>query len=207
MKFLRMIKNIIIVAIIIELFVAIGYFYINKKDDSDIKKDEVEIVDKIDTFGYVLDKSKSSYYQTTFEELKTVLKANEVNYEEYAKVISKLFVSDLYTLSNKISSSDIGGLNFVYKDFRKDFMSIAKTSLYNSVKSNLYGEREQELPTVTGVNIVEITNTTFKYGKNTFENAYLIKMTIDYEKDLGYPKNCEVVLINNENIVEIVKLK
>ena len=36
--------------------------------------------------------------------------------EEYAKVISQLFVTDLFTLDNKLTSNDIGGLQFIYKE-------------------------------------------------------------------------------------------
>lgn len=206
LKKLRFIRNIILILILINILVIASYFiYLNANSKKEKEKEPL-VVDKIDTFGYELDNDKSQYYKDLFEELKKVLKNEEINYEEYAKSISKLFVCDLYTLSNKVSSSDIGGVEFVYKDFKKDFISIAKTTLYNSVKSNLYGDRIQELPTVTNVTVEEIKATKFKYGKTEFADAYNIKLNIEYEKDLGYVKNCELVLINNENILEIVKL-
>lgn len=206
MKKLRMIRNIVLLLIFINIIVIGGYFIYLKNNKEEKKPEEVLVVDEIKDFNYVLDNSNNDYYKSLFEELKTVLLEEEVNYEEYAKSISKLFISDLYTLSNKVSSSDVGGIEFVYKDFQKDFLSIAKTTLYNSVKSNLYGERVQELPTVTNVNADSVSKTTFKYKDTTYEEAYLVKVSIEYEKDLGYSKSCELVLVKNENVLEVAKL-
>lgn len=206
MKKLRLIRNIVLVLIAINIIVIMSYFIYINEDSNQHKTDGTQVVDQIDTYGYVLDNNKNDYYKSCFEELKVVLNKDEINYEEYAKVISKLFISDLYTLSNKVSSSDIGGIEFVYEDFRKDFLSIAKTTLYNSVKSNLYGEREQELPTVTNVVINEVVKTTFKYGSINFEDAYLVKTSLEYDKDLGYQKSIEIVLVENEEKLLVVKV-
>lgn len=206
MKKLRIIRNIVLLLMFINILVIGGYFVYLKSNKPDKKKEEVLVVDEIKHFNYVLDNRKNDYYKSLFDDLKTVLNEEEVNYEEYAKLVSKLFISDLYTLSSKVSSSDVGGIDFVYKDFQKDFLSIAKTTLYNSVKSNLYGERVQELPTVTNVNIDSVSQTTFKYKDINFDESYLVKVIIEYEKDLGYSKNCELVLIKNENVLEVAKL-
>lgn len=206
MKKLRIIRNIVLVLILINVLVIAGYFVYIKKTDSTKKEDTVLVVDKIDKFGYVLDNNQNDYYKTLFDELKDVLNQEEIDYSEYSKCISKLFISDLYTLSNKVSSSDVGGLEFVYSEFKKDFLSIAKTTLYNSVKSNLYGDRQQELPIVSNVNIDSVTNSAFKYGKVEFKDAYVVKASIEYEKDLGYPQNCELILVSNEDVLQVVKL-
>lgn len=206
MKILRLILKVIVVLIIVNIIVIGVYFIKLNKNNEKQKQPEAVVVDKIDLFDYSLDNNKNDLYKLYFNELKGILKEENINYEEYAKSLSKLFVADLYTLSNKVSSSDIGGKEFVYKEFQKDFLSIAKTTLYKSVKSNLYGERVQELPTVTNIVIDEIKKSSFKYKEKNYEDAYLIKLTIEYEKDLGYQNKCELVLIKNENKLEIAKL-
>ena len=206
MKILRLILKVIVVLIIVNIIVIGVYFIKLNKNNEKQKQPEAVVVDKIDLFDYSLDNNKNDLYKLYFNELKGILKEENINYEEYAKSLSKLFVADLYTLSNKVSSSDIGGKEFVYKEFQKDFLSIAKTTLYKSVKSNLYGERIQELPTVTNIVIDEIKKSSFKYKETNYEDAYLIKLTIEYEKDLGYQNKCELVLIKNENKLEIAKL-
>lgn len=206
MKTLRFILKIIIVLIIINIVVITGYFIKVRYNKNNINNNETVVVDKIDSFNYVLDNDQNELYKLYFEELKNVLLNKEIIYEDYAKALSKLFVSDLFTLSNKLSSSDIGGVEFVFKDFQKDFLSIAKTTLYKSVKSNLYGERVQELPTVKEVLVDEIRNIEFKYKDKTFDNSFSIKLSISYEKDLGYQNECEIILIKNDNILEVSKL-
>lgn len=196
-------KILIIVCIFVLIYFVGGIVYsFTRKEFNAIEKEEATIKG----YNYIMLTKDLSIFKDEYKILKKNLENENIDYLEYAKSISKLFVCDLYTLSNKVSSSDIGGVEFVYKDFKKDFISIAKTTLYNSVKSNLYGDRIQELPTVTNVTVEEIKATKFKYGKTEFADAYNIKLNIEYEKDLGYVKNCELVLINNENILEIVKL-
>lgn len=206
MKGLRVVLKIVLVLILINVLIIGGYFIYLKNKNVEKKENEVLVVDQIDSFGYVLDNNKNDYYKSIFKELKSVLNEKEINYEEYAKSITKLFVTDLYTLSTKVSSSDVGGKEFVYKDFQKDFLSIAKTTLYKSVKSNIYGDRNQELPTVKNVTINEIKPTSFTYNKNNFKDSYLLKVSIEYEKDLGYQNSCEIILIRNENILQVAKL-
>lgn len=206
MKILRIILKIVLGLIIVNL-VVFGVYFINLNNDKNIDEEkEGLVVDKIDSFGYVLDNNKNDYYKKLFAELKDVLIKEELNYEEYAKSLSKIFISDLFTLSNKVSSSDVGGKEFVYKDFQKDFLSITKTTLYKSIKSNIYGERVQELPIVTNVLIEDTKIISFKYKDDSYDDAYLIKVDIEYDKELGYPNSCELILIKNENKLEVAKL-
>lgn len=206
MKILRIFLKIILVLIVVNLVVIGGYFIKLNKDNNKNKEKEILVVDKIDSFDYVLDNNKNDYYKSLFNELKDILSEEVINYEEYAKSLSKLFISDLFTLSTKVSSSDVGGKEFIYKDFQKDFLSITKTTLYKSVKSNIYGERVQELPTVTNILIEDFKITQFKYKDIIYDDAYSVKLKIEYDKNLGYQNSCELVLIKNENKLEIVKL-
>ena len=151
----RKIKKIfwILLAIIIALVTSVVVFIILKKDnntETPVNK-PVEIVDKMENYDYHLDENATEYYKTLYNELKEVLNSEEINEEEYAKTVSKLFVADLFTLDNKLTSSDIGGLQFVYTDFKEDFINIAKTTLYSNVESNIYDDRNQELPIVSDV--------------------------------------------------------
>lgn len=206
MKILRLVLKIILIMILIDIIVIRGYFVYLKSNTQNKQQNETTVVDKIDTFDYVLANNKNELYKTYFSELKKVLKSEEVNEENYAKALSKLFVADFYTLANKVSSSDIGGREFVYTSFAKDFISIAKTTIYKSIKSNLYGERVQELPTVTNVLVEEVNKTDFKYQDKEFKDAIVVKIKIEYEKDLSYPVSCELTLVKNEKKLEIVKL-
>ena len=62
----------------------------------------------LDLYGYTLSKNDTDVYKDAFNELKDVLNEENINYEEYAKLISKLFIIDVFTLDNKLASTDIG---------------------------------------------------------------------------------------------------
>lgn len=193
----------ILVAIVIVTSVLLAFNLLNKEEKEPVK--EKEVAESLDEYGYTLDRYASSNYKELYKSLKELLNTKEYDEREYAKLVAQLFTSDLFTISNKISSSDIGGLQFVYSDFKNDFIKIAQNSLYNNVESDLYDNRTQELPTVIMVNVKEVTNDTFKYKEIIFENAYYISLNITYEKDLGYASDFNVVLVKNNNKLEVVK--
>lgn len=182
----------------------ITFIIINKKENNnDIEiNNVVEKIDKMVNYDYYLDENASDYYKKLYNELKEILNNDEMNEEEYAKVISKLFVADLFTLDNKITSSDIGGLQFIFNGFKEDFINIAKTTLYSNVNSNIYGDRKQELPIVSNVEISSIESSSFTYQNNDY-NSYDIILNIRYQKDLGYPTKYNLSLIKNDKYWQV----
>lgn len=197
--------TIIIVVIIIGILSIIfipKLFNNNKNEEENI----VEKIDQMENYDYYLDDKATDYYKVLYEELKKVLNNETVNDEEYAKVISKLFITDLFTLDNKITSSDIGGIQFVYTDFKEDFVNIAKTTLYSSVESNIYNDRTQELPIVSNVEINSITKSIFNYNE-TEHNSYNVSVNISYEADLGYPTSYNLTLIKYDKYLQVVEGK
>ena len=202
-------KTIIIIGIVsfvlIALSVAVTLFIINKDDNKKEpeKVEETKKVDEMTNYDYFLEEDATEYYKELYNELKETLNKEEINDEEYAKVISKLFVTDLFTLDNKITSSDIGGLQFMYDDFEEDFINIAKTTLYSSVESNIYNDREQKLPVVTNVEVANIESSTFNYN-DTAHNSYDVSVNITYQEDLGYPTTYKLSLIKNDKYIQIV---
>lgn len=182
----------------------ITFIIINKKENNnDIEiNNVVEKIDKMVNYDYYLDENASDYYKKLYNELKEILNNDEMNEEEYAKVISKLFVTDLFTLDNKITSSDIGGLQFIFNGFKEDFINIAKTTLYSNVNSNIYGDRKQELPIVSNVEISSIESSSFTYQNNDY-NSYDIILNIRYQKDLGYPTKYNLSLIKNDKYWQV----
>ena len=193
--------------IILLIIILVITYFIKKDNDSNNNEEEItEIkkIDEMDNYDYYLEETATEYYKELYDELKEILNQEEVNMEEYAKIISKLFVTDLFTLDNKITSNDIGGLQFIYTDFKEDFINIAKTSIYSNVESNIYGDRTQELPIVTKVEISDIKNSIFNYQNNEY-NSYEILVNIEYQKDLEYPKEYKLTLINNDKYLQVVK--
>ena len=192
-KKLNNIITILMIISIIILIVLIGS--VIKELTSAVK--ETATLDTIENYNYILTDNDTEYYKKTFKELKEILKKEEVNEEEYAKTISKLFIIDFYSLSTSINKNDIGGVQYVKEDYRESFIKIAKDSIYSIVENNIYGDRKQELPTVTNVEITEIKK---------LNDGYEISASITYEEDLGYPEEVTVVMIHNENKLEVIKM-
>lgn len=193
---LKQINNIISIAIIVSLIllvILVGSVIVKLK--SEVK--ETATIDTIENYHYILTDNDTDYFKKTFKELKQVLK-EEVNEEEYAKTISKLFIIDFYSLSTSVNKNDVGGVQFVKEDYRDTFIKIAKDSIYNSVENNIYGDRKQKLPTVTNVEVTNISKE---------KDDYIVTASITYEENMGYANEVEINIIKRDNILEISSLK
>lgn len=194
---------VIAVIIIVITSVKIGMDFFSK-DDREIQT-RTEL-DNLELYGYTLDDLDTSLYKTYFDELKDVLSEEEVDFEKYASSLTKLFITDFYTLSNKITSSDIGGVEFLYPDMIDNFVMHAGDTMYNHVKNNVYGDRVQDLPTVSAVNILEVVSESYNYNGTNYE-GYKVSVTWEYVNDLGYDNNGVFYLIKNNNKLNVVQKK
>ena len=195
---------IILSTLVILTIVVIILSLTTKKDNQEQDVKEVKKVDIIDKYGYYLEEDATDYYKSLYKELKDITNKDEVDYEEYAKIVAKLFVTDVFTLDNKVTSSDIGGLQFIYPDFREDFIKINQTGLYSNILSNIYNDRVQELPIVNEVNIDLVKETTFNYNNKEYK-GYLVEVSISYEKDLSYPTTYKLTIIKEDKYLYVAK--
>lgn len=195
-------RGVIVIFIIVGI-ILFGYLGYRVKNDF-FKGSERKKLDSIELYGYTLSKNDTEIYKTYFKELSKVLNEKTIDYTEYAKLISKLFVIDLYTLDNKLASTDIGGLEFLHNDLKENFKENMGSTLYNFVESNIDGKRTQELPIVKDVNVTDVFETKYTYNKTEYD-AYIVSTDITYEKDLGYPKSMKLTIIKDNNILYIVK--
>lgn len=195
-------NGLIIIGIItcILVIIAVINIFIKKEE---APKNTTSIISNIETYGYSLDDRDSSYMRTTFEELKKILDQEEVNLDNYASVLSKLFIIDFYTLNNKINKYDVGSLEYILVSKKDSFKNKAMDTIYKDVIDNTYKDRIQELPEVSEVEIISVTNTTYKLIDKDVE-AYKVTAKISYKKDLGYDKEATIYLIKNEKKLEIV---
>lgn len=201
-------KKVIILLVLILLLIALVVGVIiftnsNKKTDSSSKK----VVDEIPEYGYVLDNNKTKLYKNLFKKLAEVLGKDDVDYDEYAKLVSELAVSDFYTLDNKTSKNDIGGVQFIRKDNRENFVLEASETVYKYVEQNLDGKRNQELPIVSKIEVTDTKQEAYKYKDISDDKAYIIKVKLEYKKDLGYPEEVEVRLLHSDKKLEIYSMK
>ena len=193
-----MISLILVVIIVIGVKFTLEFLVKNEKNV--VTKKEL---DSLELYGYTLDDYDSDLYKEYFNDLKSTLNSKEVNYEDYAKEIVKLFVSDFYTLDNKLTSSDIGGVEFIPSDMVENFKMHAGDTMYNHVKTNIYGDRVQKLPIVKSVEVTNIENITYAYKDKEY-SAYKVSTRWEYQEDLGYKNNEIFTLIKDNNKLYIV---
>ncbi len=203
----KTITKISIVAGIICLVVAL--FLLIPRKGKEEKVEEVKVEDNIKTkeFDYTLYDNKSDLYKEYFQELKDELTKDIVNDDEYSKIISKLFITDFYSLDDKKTSTDIGGLDFIYEEMKENFILKAKDTIYKNVKSNVYGDRKQSLPKVKAVEITSATKKQVSIKTATDPLGYNVVAKVTYEKDLGYPKEITLTIVHKDKKLYIVEVK
>lgn len=199
---LVLIVLIIVILIFMGIYPIIFYNYKNKEKDVITSK----VIKEIEGYNYKLKDNHPDVYKDIFNDLEMVLKEENINEEEYAKCVSKLFIIDFYNLENKITKNEVGGVEFVHPLAVDDFIKRAQDTVYKYIENNIYGDRKQELPIVKDVKITNIETINYTYLNKT-EEAYQISLIINYKKDLGYQKEVTVILVNEDNIISVVELK
>lgn len=202
MKNINKLQKIIFI-IIIALIIAMGIYVLtifipNKKANTKIDKEETI------KYDYTVYKRDSSLYKETFKDLKKVLDASEIDYNKYAEDVTKLFIIDFYTLNNKLSKDDIGGLQYIKSDFKDNFILNARNTIYKYIENNSDGKRNQELPEVSNVKTEKLEKGTYEIDKISYE-AYILDMTFEYKKDLGYDTSAKFTLIKDGEKLYIVE--
>lgn len=196
-------KVILFLCILIFVYAAGGtIYYIATRE----KKDDKPIVTNKDTikgYDYTLKSNATKLYEDEFKTLKANLEGN-INYDEYAVSIAKLFIIDLYTINNKINKYDTGGVSFVYPDGRNNYKLNVQDTIYKYVEDNTDGKRTQNLPEVSSVIVKDSKKDTYKIGNNSFE-AYKINLEWSYVQDLGYDKTGEIILIKKDKNIYVVE--
>ncbi len=180
-----------------------GTGYLAYKDFVKPTEKEKQLI-SLDLYGYTLVKGDTDLFKDTFKELEKVLNEETINYEEYAKLMSELFIIDVFSLNNKLTSTDIGGLEFLHKDLRENFKENLGNTLYKNVVSNLDGKRTQKLPEVSSIKVDDIKETKYKYNKTEYD-GYIVTLSWEYKQDLGYEKKLKLTVIKDNGKLFIVK--
>lgn len=199
-------KKIIIVLVILLLLVfgAFAYckFFKSRPVDTPIK--EVKVTNTIENYGYNLEDRDTKLYKDKYEKLKELLSKDDYDKDEYIKLISELFIIDLYTIDNKISRYDVGGTEFMYTGAVSSFKASVENSLYKTVENDLEDNRNQALPVVSSIEITNYEPTTYEMPDQTVIDGYKVNLSWQYEKDLGYDDTGVLIVIPDGNKMGVV---
>ena len=199
-------KNKIILFIVIIVILLFGIcWFIKTKDKKELPTNTVEVIDNVSNYNYELEDRDTEIYKENFLKLKEVLGQEEIDYELYTSYVAKLFLIDVYTINNKISKYDVGGLEFIYPTDREKFQNKLMDTMYKLVQDDGNNNRKQNLPEVTDVVLSNPTKTTYKLNdKNLASFEFTAEIT--YKQDLGYNKNVKVIVAVEDSYAYIVNL-
>lgn len=161
-------------------------------------------IKRLDLYGYSLEKDDTDLYKKNFNELKEILNSKEINFEKYAELLAYLYVIDFYTLSNKISSTDVGSLEFILPSLKENFKLNASDTMYKYIEVNFNGKRTQKLPEVSEISMEEIEEIVYIVDKKEYD-GYKIKCIWKYHEDLGYETTSEIKIIKDSSKLYIVE--
>lgn len=199
MKNINKIKRIIGI-IICALIVVIGIylvFVILPNKSKNIAPKEIEKI----KFDYILYQRDNPIYKDIFNELKMELNNENIDYKKYAELISKLFIVDFYTLSNKTLKEDVGGVQFVKGEIKDNFILNSQNTIYKYI-----GISSEENPEVNNIELVNISEYNYKIEDKEYE-GYEVKLKWEYKNDLGYDKEGTIYVIKEGEKLVIVEKK
>ena len=199
---MKFIKKIVFLLFVVVLGIVLFNFYTAKKNNANKKQEK----DCISNYGYHLYSNSTKNYESLFFELKKVLSSDLIDEEKYVSIISKMFIIDFYTLNNKISNFDIGGVDFLHDSIAENFKLKAKETIYKYVKNDIYGRRNQQLPEVNEVIISDIITKPLNNGDYKDNNAYYVTVNWTYQKDLGYDTSKSMIFIHDGNKLSLISI-
>lgn len=208
MKLKKKAKRVVIVLLLI-ILVLLGVLFIKDKFSNTKEVEENKVVNKIEKYDYTLKDNKTKEYRKMFDELKKILSEKEVDEEEYVKKISEMFIYDFYSLDDKTAKTDIGGVDFVYSDILENFLQNAQNTYYKYVESNIYNNRNQNLPTVKEIEIESVKQEAFAYGDETDDKTYIVDATWTYTDTefSDYQNNAQLIFIHDGDKLWLVELQ
>ena len=156
--------KILLTILIILIIIIVAAIIVFKVFQGSSTAEPVKVVDSIDNFDYTLDDRDTELMKKTYNELKDILTASDIDYEKYAQALAKLFVIDLFTMDNKVNRYAVGSTEYVYPDSVENFKTNVEDTIYKTMENNSNGKRKQKLPEVSAIDESNVETSTFTIG-------------------------------------------
>lgn len=201
----RIILFTLVIVIVVSLIGVLSFFVLKEKDENQENETVKTNTQEIAGYGITVDDLDSEYYRLEFEKLKSNLESGNIDNDEYATSVAKLFLIDLYTIKTKINKYDIGGVEEVIPEARDNYVTNITDTIYKYVEDNTKGKRTQSLPVVSELKLINTKKSEFKFKDNTKLPSYVFEFDIVYSSDLGYDTKAEVTVVNRDNFMYVVE--
>lgn len=207
MKLKKKVKRFLIILLIVIVAAVGGFVFYEMTNTSKVTIKKATVLNEIKEYGYTLKSNKSKAYKKEFANLATILNSDSVDEEAYLKSITKLFILDFYTLSDKVANTDVGGVDFIHTDAKTNFLEKAEDTIYKYVENNMYGGRHQSLPTVQDVTVEDIQNVSFTLNQETDTNAYQVTVSWTYTEENDYQNKATLTFAHEGKKLSLVEMK
>lgn len=207
MKLKKKVKRFLIILLIVIVAAVGGFVFYEMTNTSKVTIKKATVLNEIKEYGYTLKSNKSKAYKKEFANLATILNSDSVDEEAYLKSITKLFILDFYTLSDKVANTDVGGVDFIHTDAKTNFLEKAEDTIYKYVENNMYGGRRQSLPTVQDVTVEDIQNVSFTLNQETDTNAYQVTVSWTYTEENDYQNKATLTFAHEGKKLSLVEMK
>lgn len=199
----RNILIIIAVLIIICISLVVYFFRVDLSKKKDEEVSNPSYIDIIKGYDYTLEERDTKLFKDTYYQLKEVLSSSEINYEEYAKLLSELYVIDLYTIDNKFDKYDVGATEYIYTDGVENFILKVDDTIYKYVEDYKDGKRKQDLPIVESITVSSVEEEKFQIGEEELD-GYKVNVKWEYKEDLDYDTEAIINLVKKDDKLYIV---
>lgn len=207
MKLKKKVKRFLIILLIVIVATVGGFVFYEMTNTSKVTIKKATVLNEIKEYGYTLKSNKSKAYKKEFANLATILNSDSVDEKAYLKSITKLFILDFYTLSDKVANTDVGGVDFIHTDAKNNFLEKAEDTIYKYVENNMYGGRRQSLPTVQDVTVEDIQNVSFTLNQETDTNAYQVTVSWTYTEENDYQNKATLTFAHEGKKLSLVEMK
>ncbi len=174
-----------------------------------LKNTKPTVLNSLENKYYVVGKDATEYQKETFKLLTAEIKESDPNYEKISELVGKSFVIDFFTWSNKDSSFDIGGLQYMRDP--ETFSKVAHWEYYQKVDvfSTTYGSGK--LPMVKDINSTVKKVDDYQIKDRTY-NTYEVDLNWAYDNKTNLDLNefitsVNLLMIEDEGKVTIVEVK
>ena len=146
-------------------------------DDTD-----TETVNEFHNDFYTIGNNSTQINKDSFRELNSAITAQDP--AKISEALTKCFVTEYYTWTNKDGNYDIGGMQYIYTDRRADFEKYSRYGFYADMDLYLKQYDRSELCQVKWVSVASTEQTDpFVLADGTSMDCYVVQASWDYEEN------------------------
>lgn len=165
-----------------------------------------EVIELVPNDVYAAPKNPTNEQKKVYNKLSEDLKAN-AGEDVIAVDVALNFIYDFFTLYNKESKDDVGGLNYIPEAMNENFKTFAVSYLYENFDTIMSMYDKESLPYVISHELGEVTAGNINYNGLVYD-GFTVNATVQYKEskiDAKTLKTSFKVQVFSDNGIYFVK--